>query len=1244
MSGDKSAPPLGLTRLPLRFALQSHDKLCHVSMRLEWSDGQGEQHTWSSWGDSLCGYYAAVKFLPADSTDICVSFHCHPAGRRLHKVNRHRGCAWVQGDELIRLRNGGLFDPPGLDARFVVRGPLLHCYVWRAWNARNSGVPAEWEAWASCPPTSIPLPRTLLAADSASWPGIQSRMVPAEPGGEGDTTEQIASAMERFRAAADAMLEVRQETLAVLNELKLQLKQQWYGVNSTNTLAAGLAVASFATLFTLPPVGMALGVGSAAAGIGATTGDAVADGIRGNRFVRAIQADNYEQLGFEAVEGELRVMLQSAACVGNPYINSRRSQALTLGTQSATLAVVRAGRVVAATRAGHGLSIAGKVLGGVGAGLAIGVALHGWSTLKPTQKMVKEKLAEVDGSIEYLTQLSQQVARVLHCPQCHMPLDFGNCARPIWRCRRFHCFHVQCVGAQGAGVCPLCPPAAEQGLVALGGPAEHLRALLWRAGIRGVAGIETLAPQALFRGWGLVEGLSLRAQELQRRQGQPRQALHELLPRAPAGTSPLASQLPEDADTHEAWQDAVGRAGSPAAVPQPMLDSLLAAGQGMPLKHRHTCWPQWLRVHERQAAGLRAGRSFGALCQSALPESVQAEVEADIPRTPPSLVPPAQHGALRRVLVAVAAAQPAVGYAQGMNQVAAVFLKLGFEEETAFWMLEAVFEDLVPACHAPDLHGLFRDTAAADVLVQTFLPEHASAMASSGFEMLWITVDYFMTLGSKDAPLAFVVRLWDLCFLHGPRALFSGLLALVELFFQVSCGASTDAEEVLGDFRRAYQVGDPEVLASQLLRFLHEPPRCISAELVAGLRSSMGQQRITVQSLPPDVLCQASDLVSGLWASAERLAGRGSPSPGAEEQRLAEVIGSPLPRAPAELRLPLLEEDAATHEAWQDAVAKAGSLAKLDRPTLDALLTRRGGAPLKYRLACWPQWLRASEQKAAASAEASSFAQLAAMALQDDWQERRGGADAALRCIPPDFLSPAQGVALQQILRALSVHSPGISCMHHIAQVGAVFIKLGFEEEVSFWMLTQALGNLVPACHDASFHGLLRDVAVADILLQAFLPACASTLSSTVTWPLSLAAKHFLTLGMGSAALPLVLRLWDLYFLHGPSAMFSAFLVSVEVFVGTTPELDRTKADELAASYCASIQNGDPEAFSTRILHFLHKRQGGISEALVSELRSTLGVEGPGEGTPSLADASCLTWEAPNVCQASEMSAPGTDP
>ena len=68
-----------------------------------------------------------------------------------------------------------------------------------------------------------------------------------------------------------------------------------------------------------------------------------------------------------------------------------------------------------------------------------------------------------------------------------------------------------------------------------------------------------------------------------------------------------------------------------------------------------------------------------------------------------------------------------------------------------FWTCFGAFEDLLPGGHCPDLHGLFRDTGVADILIQSFLPRHALAFEKADIQVLWFTVDYFMTLGSNAA-------------------------------------------------------------------------------------------------------------------------------------------------------------------------------------------------------------------------------------------------------------------------------------------------------------------------------------------------------------------------------------------------------------------------------------------------------------------------------------------------------------
>ena len=207
----------------------------------------------------------------------------------------------------------------------------MRCYVWRAWNARNGGCPEDWEHWPDCPIQPPQAPNTIQAADRVA-PWTFSRI-------EQDATVVLANAMVRLRTASEYMLAVRKHTHEELQLMNKNMQKQWLGVNSTNTVAAGLAVGSFATVFFVPPVGIALGAAGVAVGVSATGGDIGADSRRSSRIATAFQEDFYEQLGFETIEAELRVALESATTVSELDLN-RIGSSVAVGFQTAKIAEV----------------------------------------------------------------------------------------------------------------------------------------------------------------------------------------------------------------------------------------------------------------------------------------------------------------------------------------------------------------------------------------------------------------------------------------------------------------------------------------------------------------------------------------------------------------------------------------------------------------------------------------------------------------------------------------------------------------------------------------------------------------------------------------------------------------------------------------------------------------------------------------------------------------------------------------
>jgi len=1272
-------------RTPLRFTLRSYDRLSQVCMKLEWLDN-GVEHAWKSWEDAMCGYYEAVKLLAPSCTDIKVSFRSMPGGHKTQKVNRQRKCAWQKGEEIICFRMNRSFEPAGIDVVFEMRGPLLHCYIHRAWNLHNVDAPRQdWEHWPGGPQqTPLPIPSTLRSADKEFATNVFANMH-----SEDQVAATVSIALGRLKASAGALLEVRRRTHSTLEDLQKRLSKQWYTVNSSNTVAAGLAVASFGTLIAAaaPPVGIALGVGSAAVGMGATARDVAGDSSSGNRFSKVVLEDMWETLGFEAIEAEFRETMQLAAesVTGPRSLYKARNafaggaSAMAIGAHSARIgaAVARGaklGRTAFIARAGQGFNAASKVLGGVGAGLAVGIAVHGWSTATPSQKMVAEKLEEVARSMDYLMLISEQVDSALTCPLCTQPLEFGWSDQGIRRCQQFHCFHGRCLQELGGcdAYCPLCPQAGSCDLTLVSTGQDRLRALLCLAGMSSrTLTVDGISPRVLKHARSMAKNLRGRVR-LGHNQVQ-RDGLVELL----EGHMPddsnhfpqecrTGSGLSEDASAHLLWHDAVTAAGgNPQDLDDTEVDGLMCGSSGMPLKYRHVLWPQWLRVQHHQEIGRVVGHEYGDLKWVDLPPRVLEVIDADIPRT--HFLPPEHKDALRRILVAVSAKSPQIGYAQGMNFIAAVFLKLGFEEEDAFWMLVAVLEDVLPLCHAPTLEGLFRDTAVADALLQTYLPGHAVALESVDVRLIWITADFFLSLGTKVADFGMVVRLWDFIMHHGPRGLFAGLLALLTLYFPVREDGSqppeADAEEMLLLYRANIRDGVPQDLADVIVDLLYEQQGGLSRELVLELRSSIGQRPITgMDSFPMSLRDSARRSLVGLCTRAARLNAEALGQAGEDIlERLLELsvdesnssIGggsddstaasSKSSRRKQVRRLKdtmrscsnggippisssncLVVEDGEVPDVWLEAAQVVDTFGKMSSTVVDDLLLQGHPLPMQYRRELWIEWLGINVRKADAESQGKSYEEVlekASMAKLDSgslWSSDLMAIHAQVRRVVAAVCAALSDDTVElDDEKDAGDSQDKVSCLRSMERLCQAFVQFGFTEEMVYWLTLTVVTEVRPTVQYNDLGFIFRDNAVADVLVHTLLPSAASTISAANMSLLHFSGDFFLTLGCNSAPMPVVACLWDLIFRFGQKALFSGFLAYIDLYL-PEPEEDNAnlRARELQRGYRSNLSKGTPEEFVQQVLHFMQHNHGGLPEEVIAALRENMEPGLQSEGRP----------------------------
>ncbi|CAH8576788.1 unnamed protein product [Schistosoma turkestanicum] len=137
---------------------------------------------------------------------------------------------------------------------------------------------------------------------------------------------------------------------------------------------------------------------------------------------------------------------------------------------------------------------------------------------------------------------------------------------------------------------------------------------------------------------------------------------------------------------------------------------------------------------------------------------------------------------LRRVLRALAWLYVDVGYCQGMGLIAANLL-LCLEEETAFWMMCSIIEDLLPPSYFSSLSllGVQADQLVLNHLLPFYLPELDAQLKEYEISLPLITLQWFLTLYSSVCPTALTFRIWDLLFYDGSVVLFRIALALLSL-------------------------------------------------------------------------------------------------------------------------------------------------------------------------------------------------------------------------------------------------------------------------------------------------------------------------------------------------------------------------------------------------------------------------------------------------------------------------------
>lgn len=158
-------------------------------------------------------------------------------------------------------------------------------------------------------------------------------------------------------------------------------------------------------------------------------------------------------------------------------------------------------------------------------------------------------------------------------------------------------------------------------------------------------------------------------------------------------------------------------------------------------------------------------------------------------------------GALRRVLCAYSYYDREVGYCQGMNFIAAMFITIMPEKE-AFWMLVSIMND--KPC---ELRGLFgkgmtwthKVLFVAEKLIHHFLPKLAKHLDNENIHVTMYATQWLLTQYTSSFNFDLVTRVWDCFLVEGFKTIYRVMLALLQMAQPILLKMSF--EEILGFFR-----------------------------------------------------------------------------------------------------------------------------------------------------------------------------------------------------------------------------------------------------------------------------------------------------------------------------------------------------------------------------------------------------------------------------------------------------------
>lgn len=204
--------------------------------------------------------------------------------------------------------------------------------------------------------------------------------------------------------------------------------------------------------------------------------------------------------------------------------------------------------------------------------------------------------------------------------------------------------------------------------------------------------------------------------------------------------------------------------------------------KGIPSEYRRNVW---MKISGAETLKSNSDLTYSDLKQRLTNNTILETIKIDLPRTFPDNLYFTNHShlpnSLFNVLATFAHQNVKVGYCQGLNYIAGLLLLATKDEESSFWLLKVIVENILPEYYITTMKGLLIDLNVLDELVSKSEPIVHSHIEQIGMPWAIGCTKWFICLYSEVLPTETVLRIWDSLFFEGSKIIFRVALTLIKL-------------------------------------------------------------------------------------------------------------------------------------------------------------------------------------------------------------------------------------------------------------------------------------------------------------------------------------------------------------------------------------------------------------------------------------------------------------------------------